>query len=76
MTIRVEIRGYASQVKNHGQIKNKTEFRQKLGDFRFLESPILSHFYFNLSSNYPLLKNYLLELDYLRLLMLEFINLD
>jgi hypothetical protein len=72
----VEIRGYASQVKNHGQIKNETASRQKLGDLRFLDIPILSHFYFDLSSNYPLLKNYLLQLDYLRLLMLEFINLD
>lgn|GEM_PF-2914216 len=65
----VEIRGYASQVKNNRQIKNETVSRQKLGDWRFLETPILSNFYFDLSSNYPGLKNYLLQLDYLRLLI-------
>ncbi|WP_017293193.1 hypothetical protein [Geminocystis herdmanii] len=38
--------------------------------------PNISQFYFNKELNFPLLKNYLQMLDYLRLLILEYISID
>ena len=71
-----ELRGYASQIKFRGYIENPQSVRQTLQQLRLFEMPIIAEFYFNNSSSYPQIKSYLRMLDYLRLLILEYLNLS
>ncbi|MGK7902692.1 MAG: hypothetical protein AB4352_15020 [Hormoscilla sp.] len=71
----VDIRGYASQVKNYGQImKNEESAVTKLQSLAFINIPSLVQWYLDPHQDYPLLKLYLKMLDYLRLMILEFIK--
>jgi hypothetical protein len=71
-----DIRGYASQIKAQGYINNRLNALKNLQQKRIFNIPIISRFYFNNELNFTLTKNYLRMLDYLRLLILEYLNTE
>lgn len=70
------IRGYASQIKAQGYINKKAKTVKNLQKIRVFNIPKISKFYFNNQLNFPLVKNYLQMLDYLRLLILEYLAIE
>lgn len=71
-----DIRGYASQIKARGYIDNRLIAITKLQKMRLFTIPNISQFYFDNQANFPLVKAYLRMLDYLRLLILEYLKLQ
>ena len=71
-----DIRGYASQIKVQGHINNKLTATEQLQKMRIFNTLTTAQFYFNNQLNFPLVKSYLRMLDYLRLLILEFLSLE
>ena len=69
-----EIRGYASQIKIYGRIKNEEEAIKILESKRIFAISSIAQWYFNSDDDYQQLKLYASMLDYLRLLILEFIR--
>jgi hypothetical protein len=70
----IDIRGYASQIKIRGYIENPQQAIAELQHKRMFDIPIISLFYFNYSHQYEKIKSYLRMLDYLRLLILEYLS--
>lgn len=71
-----DIRGYASQVKISGRIKNENEAIQRLENLQVFERQSVANWYFNTEEgDYLQIKLYLSLLDYLRLLVLKYIKL-
>ena len=73
--ITVDLRGYASQIKTLGYIKNKTQAIKQLQTIKILNTPTIAEFYFNTGQLYETMKGYIRLLDYLRLSLLEFLSL-
>ena len=71
-----EIRGYASQIKIYGRIKNEEEGIKTLKSKGVFTIPSIAGWYFNSDDDYQQLKFYVSMLDYLRLLILEYIGLE
>lgn len=71
-----DLRGYASQIKFKDYIENPQQTVEILQQMGLFEIPIIAKFYFHNSSSYPNIKSYLRMLDYLRLLILEYLNLS
>lgn len=71
-----DIRGYASQIKIRGYIENPEKVVDKLQQMRLFDIPSIAEFYFNNYHQYENVKSYLRTLDYLRLLILEYLNLS
>lgn len=69
-----DIRGYASQIHAQGSIENKQEAIEQLQTMRVFDIPAIAQFYFTTNTNYPHLKAYIRTLDYLRLLILEYLQ--
>ena len=69
-----DLRGYAGQVVVRGRIEDERAATAHLKRLRLLSIPSVSAFYFELGNDYPLLKDYTRQLDYLRLLLLEFLQ--
>ena len=74
--ITVDLRGYASQIKATGYIRNKSEAVEKLQTMRILNVPSIAEFYFDTGQNHEQMKEYIRMLDYLRLLLLEYLHLS
>ncbi|MEH1851274.1 MAG: hypothetical protein V7L11_06210 [Nostoc sp.] len=70
----VNIRGYASQIQSTGKIVNKDQAIEKLQAMVVLNIPQIASFYFGSNGNYEQIKSYIRTLDYLRLLMLEYLQ--
>jgi hypothetical protein len=70
----VNIRGYASQIQLTGKIENKMQALENLQAMRVFNIPVIASFYFGTDGKYPQMKDYIRMLDYLRLLILEYIN--
>ncbi|NDJ22883.1 hypothetical protein GS682_14825 [Nostoc sp. B(2019)] len=70
----VNIRGYAIQIQSTGQIVNQSEAIEQLQAMRVLNVPQIASFYFGSNGNYEQIKSYIRTLDYLRLLLLEFLQ--
>lgn len=70
----VLIRGYGSQIQARGMIDLEQEAVERLAKMRVFELPTIALLYFDTTSKYPLMKAYLLRLDYLRLLILEYLQ--
>jgi len=70
----VNLRGYASQVQSTGQIANKEQAIEQLQAMRVLNISQIARFYFSSNSNYEQMKSYIRMLDYLRLLLLEYLQ--
>ncbi|BAY62602.1 hypothetical protein NIES22_26760 [Calothrix brevissima NIES-22] len=72
----VNLRGYASQIQSTGQITNKAQAISHLQNMRIFNVAQIARFYFNSNGKYEQTKNYIRILDYLRLLMLEYLQLQ
>jgi hypothetical protein len=70
----IDLRGYASQIKARGYIENAQSAREQLQKMRIFNIPIIAHLYFNFDHDYPEIKDYLRMLDYLRLLIIEYLQ--
>ncbi|MGJ5633038.1 hypothetical protein [Nostoc sp. CALU 1950] len=70
----VNLRGYANQIQSTGQIANQSQAIEKLQAMRVLNVPQIASFYFGSNGNYEQIKSYIRTLDYLRLLMLEYLQ--
>jgi hypothetical protein len=70
----VNLRGYASQIQSTGQIVNQAEAIEQLQAMRVLNIPQIASFYFGSNGNYEEIKSYIRTLDYLRLLLLEYLQ--
>lgn len=72
----VNIRGYASQIQVKGEIKNQQQAADNLNHLRVFDVPAVAQFYFGSNGEYQSMKAYLEMLDYLRLLILEYLSLS
>lgn len=68
------LRGYASQIQLRGWIEDRSMAIDRLQTLRLFSIPTISAFYFETSKDYPKLQDYLRKLDYLRLLLLEYLQ--
>ena len=68
-----EIRGYASQIQAQGWIENEREAIERLQTMRVFDVPAIAQFYFATDKDYLHMKAYIRMLDYLRLLILEYL---
>ena len=68
------IRGYASQIKAQGTVKNFQQALEDLKQLNALEIPIVTRFFFENRSHYGQTKIYIQTLDYLRLLVLDYLR--
>lgn len=70
----VDIRGYASQIQARGWIENEQEAIERLQTMGVFDIPAIAQFYFSTNGEYAPMKAYIQKLDYLRLLMLEYLR--
>ncbi|AFW97036.1 hypothetical protein ANA_C20605 [Anabaena sp. 90] len=70
----VNLRGYASQIAAKGQIVNKEQVISQLQTMRVFSVSPIDKFYFSNNGKYEQIKNYIRMLDYLRLLLLEYLQ--
>jgi hypothetical protein len=70
-----DIRGYASQIQARGWIENEQETMEQLQKMRVFDVPAIAQFYFATEGDYRQMKAYIRMLDYLRLLILEYLRL-
>jgi hypothetical protein len=66
-----DLSGYASQLQVHQKITNPSAAITHLQSLRLFSIPSIAHCYFETGQEHPQLKEYLRQLDYLRLLLLE-----
>ena len=66
------IRGYGFQVINNHSLDNSTAIINELEKLKIFEIPELTDWYFSSECNYTQSKKYLESLNYLRLLILEY----
>ncbi|MCL1473693.1 hypothetical protein [Argonema antarcticum] len=72
--VTVDIRGYASQIQARGWIENEQEAMEKLQNMQFLDFSAVSQLYFAPDGEYEQIKAYIRMLDYLRLVMIEYVR--
>lgn len=70
----VDIRGYASQIKTSAYVNKPEEAVNRLQNMRVFDVPCIAEWYFESSQDYLQMKFYIEMLDYLRLLVLEYIE--
>ena len=69
----VELRGYASQLEARGGIENSEQAINRLRIMRIFAVPVIAKLYFD-AEEYNLIKSYIRMLDYLLLLILEYLQ--
>jgi hypothetical protein len=69
-----DIRGYASQIQARGWIENEQEAMERLQTMRVFDVPEIAQFYFTTDAGYMQMKAYIRMLDYLRLLIIEYLR--
>jgi hypothetical protein len=69
-----DLRGYASQLQVRDWIENPAAAIDRLQTLRLFSIPSIAQFYFENSQDYPKLKEYVRQLDYIRLLLLEYLQ--
>lgn len=72
----VKVRGYANQIEVRNKIDNPQLGIEDLKDLTIFDIPAIANFYFGSNGEYQGMKVYLQKLDYLRLLMLEYLRFD
>ncbi|MEQ8385078.1 MAG: hypothetical protein RH949_22215 [Coleofasciculus sp. A1-SPW-01] len=72
----VTLRGYANQIQAQGWIINETQVIEQLREIRVFRIPVIVQFYFGSNGKYEQIKGYIRMLDYLRLLMLEYLQYE
>jgi hypothetical protein len=71
-----DLRGYASQISINQQIQNPDQALTRLRSMRLLENPSLAELYFTKNKQFPLFYQYLQKLDYLKLLLSDWLILQ
>jgi hypothetical protein len=74
--ITTDLRGYASQLQFRDWIEDSATAIDRLQSLRLFSIPHIAQFYFENSQDYPKLKEYMRQLDYIRLLLLEYLQSD
>ncbi|MEA5602726.1 MAG: hypothetical protein RMZ41_007155 [Nostoc sp. DedVER02] len=69
-----DIRGYAFQVVANDSLENNQEVVENLRKLKIFEIPYFAQWYFSTESDYPQIKRYIETLNYLRLLIIEYIG--
>jgi hypothetical protein len=72
--ITTDLRGYASQLQFRDWIEDSATAIDRLQAMRLFSIPHIAQFYFENSQDYPKLKEYMRQLDYVRLLLLEYLQ--
>jgi hypothetical protein len=70
----VNLRGYASQITSENKITKKDQMFSQLQGMRVFSVSQIDQFYFNNNGKYEQMKSYIRMLDYLRLLLLEYLQ--
>ncbi len=71
----IDIRGYTSQLTANNFLENPQEVMEKLKQIQIFNiSYFFLEWYFSSENEYPQLKNYIEKLNYLRLLIIEYIS--
>lgn len=70
-----DLRGYASQITINQQIKNPDQSLKNLRNLRILANSTLAELYFTKNEQFPLIYQYLQKLDYLKLLLIDWLML-
>lgn len=70
----VNIRGYASQIQATAKIANEQEAIIQLQEMNAFNIPVVAQFYFDSNDKYGQMKAYIRTLDYLRLVIIEFLR--
>ncbi|MEA5533357.1 hypothetical protein [Crocosphaera sp. XPORK-15E] len=68
------IRGYAFQIINNNSLENHKAIINELEKCKIFEIPEFTQWYFSSEFNYPQSKKYVEKLNYLRLLIIEYIR--
>ena len=68
--------GYASQIARRGTVRNPTEAIQYLQEKRFFDESYLVNWYFAPDNPYFKVKEYIEDVDYLRLLVIQYLILS
>ncbi len=71
-----DLRGYASQISINQQIQNPDQALAILRSMRLFENPSLAELYFTKNKQFPLFYQYLQKLDYLKLLLIDWLILQ
>jgi len=71
-----DLRGYASQIIINQQIQNSDQALTRLRSMRLLENPSLAELYFTKNKQFPIIYQYLQKLDYLKLLLIDWLTLQ
>jgi hypothetical protein len=71
-----DLLGYASQLQVRDWIENPAAAIDQLQTLQIFSIPSIAQFYFDHSRDYPKLKEYVRQLDYIRLLLLEYLILS
>ena len=69
-----EIRGYSLQTISSYNLENSQEILSDLQKIKLFEIPYVADWYFSLEFDFPRIKNYLETLNYLRLLVIEYLH--
>lgn len=73
--VTVSIRGYASQIEAGGGVENREEAIANLHQLRVFDRSAIAEFYAETRSGYLQMRSYIRMLDYLRLLVLEYLQM-
>lgn len=71
-----DLRGYANQIIFHQQICNPDQALTTLKSIDLFQNPSLAELYFTKNKQFPLFYQYLQKLDYLRLLLIDWLTLQ
>jgi hypothetical protein len=72
----VSIRGYASQVAASGSLRNDRNAIAELQKLSVFNNHLIVQLYSEARSHYPQMQSYICMLDYLRLLVLEYLQMQ
>jgi hypothetical protein len=68
-----DLRGFASQITINQQIQNPDQALTTLRSIHLLENPSLAELYFTKNKQFPVIYQYLQKLDYLKLLLIDWL---
>ncbi len=72
----VDLRGYANQIVFNQQIPNPDQALTVLQSIHIFQNPSMAELYFIKNQQFPLFYQYLQKLDYLRLLLIDWLTLN
>jgi len=74
--VTVSIRGYASQIERRAGVENREQAIADLHQLRVFDRSAIAQFYAETRSGYLQMRAYIRMLDYLRLLVLEYLQME